>query len=85
MPLPLENHDRVAQSEATAMSIKQPFAAAVVFLEVIVASAAVVGFFQAASQPFGWQAGVQILSCAALGALLWAADAKLNADRTPDS
>jgi len=83
MAMPLEDHTG-SQSETAAISLEQPFAAALVFAEVVVASAVVVGFFQAASQPFSWQGGLQIFSCTALGALLWAADAKLNADCMSD-
>lgn len=48
-------------------------------LEVVVATTVVVGSFSALSQPFGWSAAAQLVSCGVLGASLWFADARLNA------
>lgn len=48
-------------------------------LEVVVATTIVVGSFSALSQPFGWSAAAQLVSCGVLGAILWLADAKMNA------
>jgi hypothetical protein len=51
----------------------------IVFAEVVIAVVAVVGFFMAISQPFGWQSGLQILLFASMAILLWLADANIGA------
>jgi hypothetical protein len=56
----------------------QPYSGVLVLLEITVATAIVVGFFDAACQPFGWSGTLQFLLCAFLGGLLWFVDNKLN-------
>ncbi len=58
----------------------RPWGGALVFLEITVATVSVVGLFDAACQPFGWQSALQFLAFALLGALLWFADATLETD-----
>ena len=56
-------HARQTQSETP------PFVFAIVFFEVVLASAFVVGSFAAASQPFGWPAAMQFLLSGCCGLL----------------
>src|SRR5882672_3712717 len=56
-----------------------PFLGMIVFAEIVIAVIAVVGFFMAISQPFGWQSGLQILLFASMAILLWFADASIEA------
>ena len=51
-------------------------------LEIAVVTTIVVGFFDAACQPLGWQSVAQFLLCACLAGLLWFADAKREADES---
>src|SRR5689334_11966690 len=53
-------------------------ASGLVLMEVFVATLFVVGLFDAACQPWGWPCVLQFGTCAALGALLWLADSKLQ-------
>ena len=52
-------------------------------VEVVVACVMVVGFFAAASQPFGWSSALQFAVCAVLGGLLWYADRTLIVEPSP--
>jgi hypothetical protein len=51
-------------------------------LEIAVATICVVGLFDAACLPFGWQSALQFSGFALLGALLWVADATLGTDKS---
>src|SRR5260370_14305832 len=55
-----------------------PFLGMIVFAEIVIAVIAVVGFFMAISQPFGWQSGLQILLFASMAILLRVADASIE-------
>lgn len=51
---------------------------AIVFLEVILATALVVEIFATVYQPFGWSSVLQFFLCTLLGGLLWFVDRKLD-------
>jgi len=51
-------------------------------VEVVVACVMVVGFFAAASQPFGWASALQFGACGVLGGLLWYADRTMIVERS---
>ncbi len=55
-----------------------PFLGMIVLAEIVIAVIAVVGFFMAISQPFGWQSGLQILLFASMAILLRVADASIE-------
>jgi hypothetical protein len=55
-----------------------PFLGIFVLAEIVIAVAAVVGFFLAISQPFGWQSGLQMVLFASMAILLWIADARVD-------
>ena len=57
----------------------QPNTGPIALLHVAIASAAVVGFFAAMAQPFGWVSALQATLCVAIGAALWTASPKVDA------
>jgi hypothetical protein len=74
------NHRRESRSNGPRIPDRlAPFLGMFVFAEVVIAVVAVVGFFMAISQPFGWQSGLQILLFASMAILLWLADARIEA------
>jgi hypothetical protein len=68
------------QSDPGILDSMQAFSGLIVALETTIATAIVVGLFEAATRPFGWSAALQFVLCAGLGLLLCRADAKLQAD-----
>jgi len=58
-----------------------PSAGPIALLHVAVASAAVVGFFAAVAQPFGWPSVLQAILCIGVGAALYAANPEFDAEQ----
>jgi hypothetical protein len=61
------------------------FLATIGLVEVVIACVVIVGIFAAASGPFDWSSGLQILTCAVLGGLLWHIDRGLHVEAPPAS
>jgi len=59
----------------------QPNTGPIALLHLAIASAAVVGFFAATAQPFGWASALQATLCIAIGASLWAASPKVDSEQ----
>jgi hypothetical protein len=75
-----DHRSDVRQNDSHGTPRSRLFLVVVGLLEVVVASLVVVGFFAAASQPFGWSSAVQFLLCALLGGLLLYADRNLDVE-----
>lgn len=78
MNLQSRQYEQTHRVPSIAPRAAQCGASGFVVLQVFVVTLAVVGLFDAACQPFGWQCLVQALICSLLAAALWFADSRLT-------